>query len=229
MQYLRRHPLIIWSKWWLRIRKYLKENKGKNLKIGHLSYMNNVEIGRYVTIYDNVSIHSSRLGDFVYIQDGGVISNTVIGNFCSIGPNVRIGPGKHPVNFISTFPAFYSTKLQCQITFADKDMFQESGNVVIGNDVWIGANVMIMDNVTIGDGAVIAAGAIVTKNVEPYMIVGGVPAVNIRKRFTDRQIEYLLKMKWWYKDIQWLKANHELFCSPDHFFKKFLKDKVTLQ
>lgn len=219
MQYIKRNPLVIWIKWWRRTRKHLKENDGKNLKIGHSSYLNNVELGNYVTIYNNVILHDCVIDDYVYIQDGARIANTTFGKFCSIGHNVKIGLGMHPVDFISTFPAFYSTKLQCQVTFAEEDSFEETGNVIIGNDVWIGANVLIMDNVKIGDGAVVAAGAVVTKDVEPYTIVGGVPAVPIKKRFTDDQISKLLAFKWWEKDPQWLKENHKLFNNPNEFFK----------
>lgn len=219
MQYLRRNPLVIWIKWWQRTRKHLKENEGKNLKIGHHSYLNNTELGNYVTIYDNVILQNCVIGDYVYIQDGARIANTTFGRFCSIGHDVKIGLGIHPVDFISTFPAFYSTKLQCQVTFADKDSFKESGKVEIGNDVWIGANALIMDNVKIGDGAIIAAGAVVTKNVDPYTIVGGVPASAIKKRFTEDQISRLLEYKWWEKDPEWLKKNHKLFHKPPEFFK----------
>lgn len=218
MQYLRRNPLVIWTKWWLRTRKYLGENEGKHLKIGHLSYMNNTTVGKYVTIYDNVIIHNCNIGDYVYIQDGGVFTGMTIGKFCSVGPHVRVGPGMHPVNYISTFPAFYSTRLQCQVTFATEDLFVESGEVQIGNDVWIGANALIMDNVKIGDGAIVASGAVVTRDVEPYTIVGGVPAAPIRKRFSDEQIAALLEFRWWDRDEQWLHENHRLFQNPDEFF-----------
>jgi acetyltransferase-like isoleucine patch superfamily enzyme len=224
MQYLRRNPFVIWTKWWLRTRSILKQNEGKNLRIGHLSYLANTTVGNFNTIYDNVILHNSRLDDYVYIQDGCKISNTTFGKFCSIGPGVRIGPGMHPAHFVSTHPAFYSTKLQCQITFAEEDSYQESGKVTIGNDVWIGANALIVDNITIGDGAIVAAGAIVTKNVEPYMIVGGMPATPIKKRFSDEQIEKLLRIKWWDNDLEWLKANHRLFHDPEKFFTTLFPD-----
>lgn len=54
--------------------------------------------------------------------------------------------------------------------------------IVVKNDVWIGTKVVVLPGVTIGEGAVVAAGAVVTKDVEPYTIVGGVPAKYIGKR-----------------------------------------------
>lgn len=81
---------------------------------------------------------------------------------------------------------------------------QNKGDIVIGNDVWIGSNAKIMSGVHVGDGSIIAANAVVTKDVEPYTVVGGVPAKMIKKRFPDEIIEMLEQMKWWnwdYEDI----------------------------
>lgn len=92
--------------------------------------------------------------------------------------------------------------------------------VKIGNDVWIGTGVLILEGVTIGDGAVVAAGAVVTKDVEPYAIVGGVPAKVIRYRHTEEQRDKLIEFKWWDKDLDWIKNNAELFCNVGDFVSK---------
>ena len=83
----------------------------------------------------------------------------------------------------------------------DGKSYPYKGDTVIGNDVWIGYHATIMAGVTIGDGAIIAANSTVTKDVEPYAIVGGNPAAPIRKRFSEEQILELLKLKWWDWDI----------------------------
>ena len=64
-----------------------------------------------------------------------------------------------------------------------------------------------MAGVTIGDGAIIGSRAVVTKDVPPYSIVGGTPAKLIRKRFTDEQIDKLLRLKWWDWDDEKIQQN----------------------
>lgn len=142
-----------------------------------------------------------------------------IGRFCSIGNDVKVLLGDHPSHtWVSTHPAFFSHRKQAGFTFTDQEKYSElkkapdSNNyAVIGNDVWIGAGVRIFQGVTIGDGAIIAAGAIVTHDVEPYSIVGGVPAKKIRMRFTEEEIGFLKEFRWWDKDIEWLKAHAQDF------------------
>lgn len=56
------------------------------------------------------------------------------------------------------------------------------GKIIVNKNVWIGANCVVLQDVEIGEGAIVAAGSVVIKNVEPYTIVGGVPAKFIKKR-----------------------------------------------
>lgn len=85
--------------------------------------------------------------------------------------------------------------------------YPQKGDIHIGNDVWIGYNATIMAGVSIGDGAIIATNATVIKDVEPYAIVGGNPAAEIKKRFSNDVIERLLKLKWWDWDIEKITRN----------------------
>ena len=109
--------------------------------------------------------------------------NASIGRFCSIGRRVSVGAMKHRTDLLTTHPI---------VGGAD-----DAPRTVLGNDVWIGDNVVIMMGITIGHGAVVGAGAIVTKDVEPYSIVAGVPAREIGKRFTSDLRERLLASEWW--------------------------------
>jgi hypothetical protein len=117
-----------------------------------------------------------------------------IGSFCSIAANVTLLlGGGHNTDWVSTFPVREAFGLPGR--FEDHPVYR--GPTVIGNDVWIGRDALILDGITIGDGAVIGARAVVTKDVRPYAIVGGVPAREIRRRFTDEQVEALLDIAWW--------------------------------
>jgi acetyltransferase-like isoleucine patch superfamily enzyme len=226
LKQLFKNPITIWIHWvfktfllWFKYRK-------NNLKIGYLSILTNCSFGIYNTIYEKCSLSDVNLGNFTYVASNTKINRTRIGKFCSIGPNCQIGIGKHPSNkFVSTHPIFYSTRKQAQITFSDKDHFFEFENIEIGNDVWIGSNVIIIDGVKIGDGAIVAAGSVVTKEVQPYSIVGGVPAKIIKYRFKEPQIEFLMNLKWWDKDINWIKKNHMKFHNID-YFDSTINDKL---
>lgn len=171
---------------------------------------------------------TGKLGFGSYIGENCNIDASV-GRFCSIGSGVRVIFGDHPVSaFVSTHPAFYSIEKQCGVTFVKQQLFQEKKYadyenkyvVIIGNDVWIGSGVMVLGGVKIGDGAILAAGALITKDVEPYTIVGGIPAQHIKKRFSDEYIEFLKAFKWWEKPIDWIKANADSFSDIESFTEK---------
>lgn len=154
-----------------------------------------------------------------------------IGRYCSIADHVRTVEGNHPTKmFVSTHPAFFSDRAQAGFTYTDETMYDEISYidgkyyVVIGNDVWIGSGVTILNGVTISDGAIIAAGAVVTKDVAPYSIVGGVPAQQIRKRFTEDQIQKLTEIKWWNQPEEWIRKNASNFRNIEVFLDKYREE-----
>ncbi|MCB2116891.1 MAG: CatB-related O-acetyltransferase [Rhodobacteraceae bacterium] len=120
-----------------------------------------------------------------------------IGAFCSIadGVTVLLG-GNHRIDWISTFP-FGHIHLEELGGEGIVGHPQSRGDVVIGNDVWIGQGATILSGVTIADGAVVGAGAVVARDIGPYEIWGGNPAVLLRPRFPAPVIEALLALKWW--------------------------------
>lgn len=191
--------------------KLKTEHRNKTAKIGYMAKIHNLKLGKYNKISNYSVIVNSSLDDYSYIGSNCLISETEIGKFCSIGSEVVINLAKHPTHLLSTHPAFYSTGGHVGITFVSENKFKEFGHVVIGNDVWIGTRSMIMADLKIGNGAIIAAGAIVTHDVEPYSIVGGIPARVIRKRFTEDQIKEIEMGEWWNKSKDWYISHIDCF------------------
>ena len=123
----------------------------------------------------------------------------IIGRYCSIacGAKFMFTSGNHTTRSLSSFPFGIFTD-DWGIPFSEMTQtWDNRGDIVLGNDVWIGYEAVIMQGVTIGDGAIIATRAVVTKDVEPYTIVGGVPARTIKKRFDDALIDRLRSLAWW--------------------------------
>ena len=157
-----------------------------------------VILARNTYIYANVRLlKGTKIGKWSYIQENSRIQNATIGNYCSIAPNVIIGPGRHLIDHFSTSPIFYSSKNAFGVSLSrQKDNNQEFVRTTIGHDVWIGINAVILDGINVGTGAVVAAGAVVTKDVPAYAIVGGVPAKVIKYRFDEDTQRKLMNSKW---------------------------------
>lgn len=147
-------------------------------------------VGKNNVIKKNTLIdEGSSIGCNNYIGNNVRICASKIGNYCSIAPNVTIGPGEHTLYNISTKVSVME-KAGMKVDLIKKQL-------LIGSDVWIGANAVILRGVTVGNGAVIAAGAVVNKDVPSYAIVGGVPAKIIKFRFNDEIIKKLKESKWY--------------------------------
>lgn len=149
---------------------------------------------------------ATRIGAFTYFNDGFVDHLANVGRYCSIGQDFRAGEPNHPTDWLSTANFQYNRR-----EFGWHPSANDSGSIsprargdhfagegsAIGNDVWIGARVTVLRNVMIGDGAIVAAGAVVVKDVEPYSIVGGVPARPIGYRFPEEIRKRLQNIAWW--------------------------------
>jgi len=174
-------------------------------------------LGKFNVIFKDVVINNSVIGDHTFIQKDSTINHASVGKFCSIAMRVTIGPGRHPTDYVSSHPAFYSCTQPLAKTYSMSDMFVPFKQTNIGHDVWIGQNVLIMDGVNVGTGAVIAAGAIVTKDVPEYAIVAGIPATIIRYRFDEQTRQKMLQTCWWEKSEDWLQKNAATFSNPHKF------------
>lgn len=187
----------------------------KGITLDKLVTNPNILVGRYS--YYSGYYHGHGFDDCArfLLPDEGV-DRLIIGSFCSIGSGaafIMAGNQGHRNDWVSTFPFHWMPEVPA---FAQaRNGFRPAGDTVIGNDVWIGSEAIVMPGVTIGDGAVIGTRALVTRDVEPYAIVGGNPARVIRKRFDPAEIDMLLELRWWDWSDDELAGAMELLTSED--------------
>src|SRR5690606_35495060 len=191
------------------------ESPFKGIRLSEQVTHPNIVVGRYS--YYSGYYHGHSFDDcahFLLPHEGA--DRLIVGSFCSIGSGaafIMAGNQGHRHDWASSFPFFYMPEVP---EFAGAiDAFAPAGDTVIGNDVWIGTEAIVMPGVRIGHGAVIGTRALVTRDVEPYTIIGGNPGKPIRKRFDDEQVAMLLDMAWWDWPDDRLKAAMPLLCSGD--------------
>lgn len=149
-------------------KKYRRLNRHNLTSIKSFCDLSKVIVGKKT--YGEINVTDYSLAD----------TKLYIGSYCSIAPNVRfLLGGEHQLHSISTYPF----KVLC---FGELREAGSKDSIIVKDDVWIGDGAIVCSGVTIGQGAVVAAGAVVTKNVEPYAIVGGNPARVIKCRFDEK-------------------------------------------
>lgn len=158
----------------------------------------NIIVGDY-TYYDDALAPTEFEKNNVLFNYPEFGDKLIIGKFCSIASGTKfiMGSANHRLGSVTTYPFNVFGGSWQENTPDHMSQLPFKGDIVIGNDVWIGRESIIMPGVKIGDGAIIAAYSVVTKDVEPYSVVGGNPARFIKKRFNDELIELLLEFKWW--------------------------------
>jgi acetyltransferase-like isoleucine patch superfamily enzyme len=197
----------------------------------HYGFNQSIKIGTNVATHasflegknklcENTVFVNSYLGLGSYIGANCNFNAVHIGRYCSIGSNIKVITANHPTKaFVSMHPAFFSLSKQAGFTYVSEQKFEEQKfldknkgiSVQIGNDVWIGEDVMILGGIKIGDGALIGARSLVIKDVAPFSKVGGEPAKEIGKRFSNEEIKFLMELRWWDKDEEWLRQHIYLF------------------
>ena len=180
---------------------------------------------------EDIKNNYAQIGDWTYgnltVMRWNTNDKLIVGKYSSIGPDVSIiFGGNHRQDWITTSPLPAGT-FQAYKKFPKakniKDFIYSKGEVKIGNDVWIGAKTIILSGSTIGDGVCIAAGSVVSGEIEPYSIVAGNPAKEIKKRFSEDIIKKLLTIKWWNFSDEKVNEYSDLLCSEkiEIFLKKF--------
>ena len=155
-----------------------------NIIVGDYSYY---DARNGESFEDQVLYHYEFFGD-----------QLVIGKFCAIAPGVTfiMNGANHRMDGFSTYPFnIFGEGWEKHTPTLNQLPFK--GDTIIGNDVWVGMDTVIMPGVNIGDGAIVAAKSVITKDVEPYAIVGGNPAQKIKERFPEQIINKLLEIRWW--------------------------------
>jgi phosphonate metabolism protein (transferase hexapeptide repeat family) len=161
--------------------------------------LRNCKLGQFTDVAERVLMAETTLGDYSYVERHTEIVYATIGKFCAIASDVRINALNHPMERISQHKITYRPNEYFLFSKVDKDFREarKSAVVEIGHDVWIGHGAIILPGIKIGHGAVIAAGAVVTKNVEAFAVVAGVPAKRIKWRFTKPIRNRIIKLAWW--------------------------------
>ncbi len=191
------------------------------------------EYGTSCFIKNVIKAPNISVGDYTYYDDdkdptgfekNNVLFNypvfgdkLIIGKFCQIasGTQFIMGAANHRLCSATTYPFNVMSEAWAEIAPVHLSQLPHKGDTVIGNDVWFGRNCVVMPGVKIGDGAIVAAHSVVTKDVEPYSVVGGNPARFIKKRFDDELTELLLRFKWWDLPPDELAEVMPLLCDAD--------------
>ena len=176
--------------------------KNPNIVVGDFTYYDDFEDVH--NFEKNVKYHFDFIGD-----------KLIIGKFCMIASGVTfiMNGANHLSDAFSTYP--FAIFGHNWANAMEGKTYPTKSDTIIGNDVWIGYNATIMPGVKIGDGAIIATNSTVTKDVAPYAIVGGNPAKEIKKRFSDEDIEKLLELQWWDWDIEKITRNVQALTGKD--------------
>lgn len=166
------------------------------------------EFGAYVEVGRGSRILNTEFGDYSYCDRNADIANASVGKFANLAACTRIGATDHPLNTAACHHFLYRSASYWDDAEDDAAFFsrRRAKRVSIGHDTWIGHGAVIRPEVRMGHGAVVAAGAVVTKDVEPYTVVAGVPARLLRARQPRPIADRLIALGWWDWDHDRLRA-----------------------
>lgn len=161
--------------------------------------LKNSKLGRHVVIGERCVLREVSVGDFSYFERHAEAIYASIGKFCSIAANTRINALEHPIERVTQHKITYRPNEYFRFLGVDEDFRKrrQGKQVTIGHDVWIGHGAVILPGVTISNGAVIGANAVVSRDVAPYVIVAGVPAKPLRRRFSEAVAARIEALAWW--------------------------------
>ncbi|MDR3374664.1 MAG: chloramphenicol acetyltransferase [Ancalomicrobiaceae bacterium] len=176
-----------------------KKRLGAKPLIHETAVVRQSTFGKFCKIGARTTVIETVFGDYSYAVNDAEIVYADIGKFVSIGPLAGINPGNHPMERVSQSHFTYRSWQYFEDASDEAELFDRRrvARVEIGHDAWIGRAAIVLPGRKIGIGSIVGAGAVVTKDVEPYMIVAGNPAVVMRPRFAEPIAERLLRLQWW--------------------------------
>jgi len=159
----------------------------------------NVSFGGWVEVGQGARLLNVEMQDYAYCDRYADIANATVGKFANIAAMTRIGPTDHPYRNAAQHHFLYRSSYYWEDAADDEAFFVQRAarRVNLGADCWIGHGAIVKPEVRVGIGAVVASGAVVTKDVPPFMMVAGCPAVPLRMRFAEPVAERLLALAWW--------------------------------
>jgi len=178
-----------WYRHWLRVRD--------------LSDSTGVFVSRGSDIRSNTVIGSgTRINGRIVVKGAGRVE---LGKYCAVGEDVRIISSNHSTDVVNLQHTLAKAIGSAEV--------REGGRmgVVIGHNVWIGDAVIVLPGVSVGNGAVLAAGSVITRDVQAYAIVAGVPARMVRSRLSPDRIADMEKSQWWNWSIEEMRRRREFF------------------
>ncbi len=164
--------------------------------------------GRYVEVGEGARLAWSEMQDYSYCDRYADIANTSVGRFSNIAAMTRIGPTDHPIpnaalhHFLYRSASYWDDAPDDDDFFARRRARRTSWAPIAGSAMAPSSS----PRCSVGEGAIVASGAVVTHDVAPFLIVGGVPATPIRRRFADAVCDRLLALAWWDWDHDRLRA-----------------------
>ena len=184
----------------------------------HTPALRGCEIDPLAWIGPGAHITQSKVGRYSYVGNFSTVIQAQIGAFCSIASGCIIGGAAHPMDRVSSPPAFHRGRNVLEKNFAHHPP-EGALDTYIGNDVWIGSNCLVKSGVRIGDGAVLGMGSVLTKDVGDYEVWAGNPAKIIRRRFDVETASDLARTRWWDYDEAALAAAAKYFPDVSAFLR----------